>query len=197
MYKAVIFDNDGVLMNPLKMFSEVFSEKYLISLENVTPFFVGPLQDCIVSKKDLKEELVPWLQKWNYLGSVEDFLDEWFNSENYVDSTLVQRIKDLRRRGVKCYLATNQEKYRVEWMKKHLEFNELFDFVFSSSLLGVKKKDKKFFEMVLSKTGLNENEVLYLDDEEENIESAKTLGMKGFLYKGIEDLDKVENLLNQ
>lgn len=190
-YKVIIFDNDGVLMNPPQMFSEFFSEKYLIPLEEVTPFFIGPLQICMTGEKDLKEELVPWLKKWNFEGNVDDFLSMWFNSENFVDENIVTIINKYKELGLKVCLATNHEKYRVEWMKEVLDFNSLFDNVFSSSYFGIKKKNNIFFEKLLSDLNVEPKEILYFDDEQENIDSAKSVGINAILYEGVKSLNIV------
>ena len=50
------------------------------------------------------------------------------------------------------------------------------------------KPDKKVYELILDKIESSGEKVLYIDDNEENIEGAKTSGMNAVIYKGLERL---------
>jgi FMN phosphatase YigB (HAD superfamily) len=81
---------------------------------------------------------------------------------------MVQTINNLKKNGIKCFLATNQKKYRTKYMRSNMGFEALFDHVFSSADIGYKKPERKFYEFVLHKIK-NEYtiypcEVLFFDD---------------------------------
>jgi putative hydrolase of the HAD superfamily len=63
----------------------------------------------LIGKADLKEVVRPFLKEWGWEKSVEDFLDYWFKSEHKIDEELVDYIQELRKKGVNCYLVTNQK----------------------------------------------------------------------------------------
>jgi putative hydrolase of the HAD superfamily len=110
--KCILFDADGVVINS-EMLSVQYQKEHDVSNDDMIPFFEGEFQNCIVGKTDLIELVKPWLPKWKWDGTVDEFLQFWFKAEHNVDERMVAVIRNLRKKGIKCYLATNQEKYRA------------------------------------------------------------------------------------
>lgn len=188
--KAVIFDADGVVING-QSFSVCFSRDYKISLKKILPFFENEFQLCLIGKADLKEELRPYLKKWGWKKPIDKFLDYWFKSEHNIDERIIKIIKALKKRGIKCYLATNQEKYRTDYMIAKMRFGKIFDKIFSSSSIGFKKPQRQFFEYVeRDLKGIRKEEVLYWDDRTENVRGAKKFGLNAETYKDFKDFKK-------
>ena len=53
---------------------------------------------------------------------------------------------------------------------------------------GCRKPDEKIYELTLDKIESSGEKVLYIDDNEENIEGAKNSGMNAVIYEGLERL---------
>ena len=139
MIKVLIFDADGVLING-DIFSKRFSKEYNIDISKINTFFDGPFKDCIIGKADLKEVLAPYLKEWGWKDGVDNFLEYWFSSEHSIDQELIDYIQDRRSNGIKCVMATNQEKYRAEYMFNKIGFANSFDKMYASAHLGHKKQ---------------------------------------------------------
>lgn len=193
--KAIIFDADGVVINSPGYFSVQYQKDFGISNDMMLPFFKGRFQDCLVGKADLKEELVPLLKDWRWNGSVEELLKYWFKAEHYIDERMVEEIKNFKNRGIKCYLGTKQEKYRTEYIWNEMEFKNIFDGIYSSADIGYKKPDKKFFEFIQNDLELKPEEIMFWDDEKDNVETAKGLGWQGYFYDNFEDFINIANSL--
>ncbi len=191
--KAILFDADGVLIHS-ELFSIQYQKKFNVSNDEMLPFFTGEFQDCLVGKANLIELVKPWLSKWKWEGSVEEFLEFWFQAEHNVDEDVVKTIKELKKKGIKCYLATNQERYRTEYMKDKMGFNELFDEVFSSAYIGHKKPHREFFEFILKEIDLPADEIMFFDDEQGHIDAAKELGIDAHVY---EDINKLRSIVEK
>ena len=194
MIKVLIFDADGVLING-DIFSKRFSKEYNIDINKINPFFDGPFKDCLVGKADLKEAIVPYLEEWGWKDGVDSFLEYWFSTEHSIDQGLIDYIQEYRKNGIKCVMATNQEKYRAEYMFNKIGFINSFDKMYVSAHLGHTKTNTQFFEKLVSElTDIKKDEILFWDDDIKNINTAKEFGINAELYITFEDFkQKMKN----
>jgi putative hydrolase of the HAD superfamily len=196
MITTILFDADGVLITAEKKFSDHLADDLHISLEMTTPFYKGAFKDCLIGRADLKEEIAPFLPKWGWKGSVDEFLKLWFNVEHQLDKRILDYIQTLREKGISCYVATNQEKYRSQYMTEYMEFGPLFDGMFASNEIGFCKPDAAFFTYILEKIQKKPEEVLFWDDTQRNVDGAKELGIHAEFYSSYEDfLGRMEKYL--
>ncbi len=191
--KCVLLDNDGVIVNSSEMFSEKLSRENDIPAEDIVPFFKDIFSPkCMIGHADLKEELTPWLTKWKWETTVDELLNYWFTSEHNVNEEVANFVRKIRSEGIKCYLVTNQEKYRTDYLKKEMGFDELFDGVFSSAELGCKKPSLEFyqkvFERIRKELDLTKDEVLYVDDEMKNVAAGNEFGFRAIHYRSFDNL---------
>lgn len=190
MIKVMLFDVDGVLVNGYS-FSGRLARDHGITQEATISFFKGRFGECLVGKADLKEEIESYLPQWGWQGSVDDFLNEWFATEQSIDETLVDAIQRLRLRGIRCYLATNQEKYRTAYLLDQMGLGRQFDGIFSSAYVGYMKHDTAFFEHVLRELkNLKAQEILFWDDQPGNVATAREMGLHAELYSDFADFEK-------
>lgn len=183
--RLAIFDADGVVTSSSK-FVEDLERDFGIKQESASPFFQGPFQEVLVGKADLKEAIEPYLKEWGWKKTVDEFVAYWFNSENVVNTVVVDTISKLRASGIKCYLATNQEKYHLAYMRDVMGFKQVFNGLFSSADLGCKKPEPQFFDRLLKridpKREIPRREILFWDDSEANVSAAKELGIQAYRY---------------
>jgi len=184
--QAVIFDADGVIIFPWR-FARHLEHEYKITREMTREFYRGVFEDCLIGKLDLKEVLAPFLPKWGWTRSVDDFVATWLKTENAVDERIVGVIRSLRQAGIKCCLATSQERYRAEYMMTAMRFSEIFDGLFFSYSLGCQKPDPAFYESITRGLGLKGHHVLFWDDSRPNVESARRCGWNAEVYTDFED----------
>ncbi|MBI2411223.1 MAG: HAD-IA family hydrolase [Candidatus Kerfeldbacteria bacterium] len=180
--RVVLFDCDGVVITG-KRFSYYLHQDFHLTEEETAPFFTEHLLDCIVGKADLKKELQPYLVQWKWQGSVDEFCDYWFRSENAIDSRVIDVVAQLRSQGVRCFVATNQEQHRTTYLREMLQFNQLFDGVFSSSDIGYTKGSPEFFARVLQQLQpCTKEELLLWDDTQQNVDVAREFGIHAEFY---------------
>lgn len=182
MIEAILFDADGVLING-PQFSAQVEKDYGWSRELTADFFRGPFQDCLVGNADLREVLPPYLKRWGWQGSVDEFIDYWFKSGHQLDQPLIEYAQKLRARDIKCYVATNQEAHRVQYMLEHMGFRHRFDGVIASAHVGHTKPKAGYFEAAMAKLrGIDKAEVLLWDDDQKNIDGGHAFGMQAEFY---------------
>jgi putative hydrolase of the HAD superfamily len=187
--KILLVDADGVALKKSKYFSEIYSQEYNVPAEKIILFFKNEFRDCQLGKADLLDALPSYLKDWGWQGSVDEFIKFWFESNTIADDAVISKIQELRTRGIKCYLATDQEKYRAGYILDNLGFDKKIDGSFFSFEIGHSKSESEFFQTVLNHLGLNAAEIGYLDDEQENVEVASKLGIQAKLYQNIADFE--------
>jgi putative hydrolase of the HAD superfamily len=192
MPKAILFDADGVVLKKLdEYFSVRFAREHGAPLEEVTEFFKTTYRECQLGKADLKEELDKVLPSWGWTKSTDEFLEYWLVPEMVVDKEVMKKVAEYRSKGIKCYLATDQEKYRADYIRRRLDLSNQFDDLFFSYELDASKDESKFFEHIIDRLDLPAAEIAYRDDDKKNVKVAKELGIEAKFYERISDLDIV------
>jgi putative hydrolase of the HAD superfamily len=181
MITTLILDADGVLING-ERFADVRARELQVNPEKEREFFTTIFQQCLVGKADLKEAIAPYLPAFGWKGTVDEFLDYWFKAEHSLNKDLMQQVQKLRNAGIIVALATNQEKYRTQYMLDHMGFKDAFDKIYSSAHLGLKKPAIEFFAKVIGDLGVEKEEVLFWDDDQQNIDGAKEYGIHAEFY---------------
>lgn len=196
--KAILFDADGVLTLPEEMFSVMYSKSRGLDPMPFENFFKTEWQDFVMGNRDLKEHIRDNPNLWQWDGTPEELLELWFKSEDIRNNEMIDLVEQIRTSGTPCYLATEQEKYRGEYMK-NVMFKGLFDGYFVTAELGLKKSDLRFFNKIielLNKNGLNvkANEVLFFDDSQSKVDAARTIGINAHLFTGVQKFKEVLGL---
>ncbi|MBU2632416.1 HAD-IA family hydrolase [Patescibacteria group bacterium] len=192
MIKAILFDIDGVLSaSGPRFFGKALEKDHGISNEKAITFFHGVFRKVLKGELDLKTEIGPYLKDWGWRGTVQDFLDYWFKSEHKSSEKLIKFIQKLRKQGILCCLATNQENYRAKYILKEMGFEKAFDKYYFSAHIGHKKPEIKFFEKVFKDLKIfRKDEILFWDDLGRNIIAAREFGFIAEQYTTFEDSKK-------
>jgi putative hydrolase of the HAD superfamily len=179
--EAVVFDADGVIIPPFR-FAAYLEREHGLTPAHTREFFGGVFHDCLVGRADLREVLPPYLSGWGWTGTVDAFVERWFEEENVVDHALIAAIASLRRCGVRCALATNQERHRLAYMRSSMRFAGLFDATFCSAEIGVLKSDRGFYRAVEHALDLSGGAILFWDDTAANVACARDCGWRAEQY---------------
>jgi len=185
--KAIIYDNDGMITYGGR-FSEQYSKEFGVDLAIMSPFFETSFKSCLLGKADLKEELAKVLKAWKWGGTVDELMQYWFSIGDSVYNNVYDSILKLKAQGGVVCLATNQEKYRIQYLVAKLSYDKVFDEIFSSADLGVYKHSQegleKIFQVLKEKYAISDKgEIMYWDDREDHVESLNKTGFNGQLYR--------------
>lgn len=183
MFKVILFDADGVVIaKRQKYFSDRLVDDFGVTPEDAIDFVKNALSPAMKGKLDLKQELPLYLKKWNIEKSVDEMFDYWWSAENKVNDDVITVVDQLRQKGIKCYLASDQEKNRGIYIMNGMGLRQHFDGAFVSYELGLQKHDKEFFEKVLEELKVNPDEVFYWDDDQKNVDIAQSVGITSRYY---------------
>ncbi|MBI4085089.1 MAG: HAD-IA family hydrolase [Candidatus Liptonbacteria bacterium] len=190
MLKAILFDADGVVLKKYKEYfvSQYFAREYNAPADEINAFFENDFRACQRGKLDLKEELVKHLPGWNWPNGVAAFLEYWFTSDAILDPEVMNEIEKIREKGFKCYLVSDQEKYRANYLAERLDLKNKFAKCFFSYELGYLKSQPEYFAEIFKITGLKPEEFAYFDDDQKNVDVAASLGINSRLYTKLDDI---------
>jgi putative hydrolase of the HAD superfamily len=164
---TVLFDADGVLQDPIERWRPAFEKTFALASDVLDAFvqsIVAIDLDHLTRGDGFPNELNATLHKWNLAGRSAEVL-QIINAIR-VDRDIVKIVRDLRVRGIRCHLATNQQSHRARHMSEVLGYRYLFDREFYSCKIGIAKPDIKFFKFVLSELDIAPSSVLFIDDRE-------------------------------
>ncbi len=190
MIKAVLFDMDGVLNMYHDVFSEVYAKRENLDPESIREFFKQYWAEVLVDNIDLKVLLKEHADTWNLKADPQTLLDDWFKTEDEPNKPLLDVVKDLRSAGIHCYVATNNEQYRVSYIR-HNTFKDQVDGIFASAELKSVKPSPEFFHKIIGHLQLDPSEIAFFDDTPGHVEAAKRLGIKAYLYESPEQVKQV------
>jgi epoxide hydrolase-like predicted phosphatase len=126
-------------------------------------------------------------------GMPKDLIWEEFYEKSIFNDSVVTIIKKLKS-NYKVILFSNFIGELLRKLLSKYKIHDLFDEIIISSEHKLKKPHPDFFNILLQKSGVPKNEILFIDDRLENIEGAKKFGILAIHFKGSEKL--IEDLKN-
>lgn len=165
------------------------------------------LVGVLVSEKDINlnqtEEKIERLFGANI--SDEDYINKasLITNENIIDITkniinklYVVKDKDIFRKIkekylVKIIIATNHVSYIKDYIVNNLDIENIDDIIISAEINKV-KPNKDFYEYILNKYNIKNNELLFIDDNIENINAAASININ--TIKVNKDTDILANI---
>lgn len=115
-------------------------------------------------------------------------------SKLVIDYELLAFIEELRP-NFKIGLLTNYVQPWIEEILTERGLRKYFDEIVISSVEKVIKPDPRIFKIMLERLKLAENEAVFIDDREKNIEGARALGIRSILFTSTDELKTELNSL--
>lgn len=143
---------------------------------------------------EVLDVLRPVLQEYGVSAPTMDvYAEVWLQIE--VPGTSHQLLTRLRERGLGVHLGTNQTLRRASYMRTELGYDHLFDVSCYSAEMRLSKPDPAYFRRALELIGAQPREVLFVDDNEGNVEGARSVGLAGVHWHLGEGLDSLYDQL--
>jgi putative hydrolase of the HAD superfamily len=196
LIKALMIDVDGVLVNGRPSDGHHWS----IGLDGDLGLSFDVLQDAffkrhweriVTGRADLRTCLAGVLSEVAPALTVDHLLTYWFRQGARLNEELLRDLAMIRLRGLRAYLATNQEHERARYLMNTLGLATHVDDCHYSAAIGYRKPRLAFFRAVARKVGLHPEELLLIDDADENVRAAVEAGWHAARWTGQERLGDI------
>ena len=101
---------------------------------------------------------------------------------------LLARYRELRARGIRLAILTNNVREWHDIWRTAFEIDALFELVVDSAFEGTRKPEPKIYELTLERLDLEAGDCAFIDDVDVNVTAATELGMHGIHFR---DTDQV------
>ena len=106
--------------------------------------------------------------------------------------------QDLRAKGLRTAILSNDSRELALLRRERFGFDNIFDDIIISSEHGMIKPDEKIFQLALNRSAVTADECVFIDDREENILTARSLGFHGIIFEGVAQLEvELEKILKR
>jgi len=205
---AIIFDLGGVLLN-ISYQNTINSFKKL-GITNTDDFYSKKTQsnifNLIETGEITAEQFLSELQKLTDVATIKEVKDAWNSMLLDLPERRLYLLRSLKSK-YKLFLLSNTNAIHINAINNKLGetkwkgFCNLFDKMYLSHQIGVRKPNIEAFQFILKQQKLNPNKVLFIDDSPQHIEGAKKLGIICYHLKDGEDIttlfpDKVQSALH-
>jgi putative hydrolase of the HAD superfamily len=182
--KAIIFDLGAVILNI--NYQNTIDEFTKLGVNNATTFYSKKVQTNLFNQIETgiisSNEFLKALQKETKNANIKQVEKAWNAMLLDLPEERLQLIKKQKKNHA-IYLLSNTNAIHIDAIKKQLgnrkwlAFCKLFDRMYLSHELGLRKPNVKIFEYILKEQKLKAEEVFFIDDSPQHIAGAKKIGI--------------------
>jgi epoxide hydrolase-like predicted phosphatase len=204
--RALISDFGGVLTTPLSGSFLAYQEEAGVSLEELGramqrageaygehPLYA--LERGEIAEAEFARRLAEQLGDGFDLARLRHHL-----AQIEPNPPMIRYVRELRGRGLRTALLTNNvREWEPLWRAKLPELDEIFELVVDSAFVGMRKPERRIYELTLARLGggIRAEECLFVDDLEVNCEGARALGMIAVVFEDTEQaIPELESALS-
>lgn len=181
---TVIFDLGGVLVDwdPRYLFRQLLSDEAAVErflAEVCTPEWNAE-QDA---GRSWPEGVAVASARFPEHAELVAAYDErwWETIGGQIDGT-VEVLRELRESGVGLYAITNWSAEKFDLTFPRFEWLSWFDGIVVSGHERIVKPNRRIYQILLDRYGIDPASAVYIDDIEFNVEAARDLGMTGLVF---------------
>ena len=187
---TVIFDLGNVLVSwsPANLYDKIFADKNDRDhfLNNIANMDWHSEQDAGRSPAEATELLVKEHPDWAH--PIRAFYARWKEMFAGPIEGSVQILKEVKEKGYKVYALSNWNAELFNDTIDDFPFLQWFDDKVISGEVKMKKPDADIFQLAFKQFGIQPQQAVFIDDSEENIKTAKALGLNVIHFKSPEAL---------
>ena len=193
--KAIIFDLGAVILNI--NYQNTIDEFSKLGVKNTSSFYSKKIQHNLFNQIETGDitvkKFLTELQISTTNASINQVSEAWNAMLLDLPKNRLTFIQSLKKK-YSIYLLSNTNTIHIDAFKKKIgkakwkKFCNLFDKMYLSYELGLRKPNAAIFEYILREQNLNPQEVFFIDDSPEHIEGANKLEIKTHHLKNGEEI---------
>lgn len=198
--RNIIFDLGGVLLElNTAATTDAFKRIGVLEIEDI---YSQKKQIDLFNKLD-KGEISPDIFRNEIRGIVGSFLpgtmieDAWNAMLGPLPQNRVDMLLELKNE-FNIFLLSNTNEIHIAALENYLEeaysrdlFQQLFQKVYYSCRIGMRKPDKEIFEFVLLDNNLSAAETIFIDDSPSHVDGARAAGITGYVLEPHQSVDEL------
>ena len=187
--RIIIFDLGNVLLKfDVRIIARKLAERFSLDEDKLFDlFFDSPLtgihDDGKIDEREFHRRV---MEMFNINMAFEEFRDIWVDI--FTENTDVAELVQFLLKKYKVFLMTNINKMHFDYIKGKFAIIKEFDKVFTSYEVGERKPHPKIFNAAISYADARPEEIVFIDDRKELIEGARKMGIRGIVFKDIQQL---------
>ena len=198
--KNIIFDYGNVIFRiDFTLAQKAFSQ---LGIPNSNQFFGHLQQDAIFDAFDRGEITASQFRdRIREVAGNKNITDDQINAAwNSMllgiaegNHALLLKVKEKYRTFLMSNINDIHYSHIMNYLKRDFAFvgnDHLFEKVYYSHFVGVRKPDAAFFQKILNENNLNPAETLFIDDSPQHLVTAKQLGIQTYLMTAPDTLQK-------
>ncbi len=182
MIKLIAFDFVGVLVNERDI--------ELTDVENKLERMFGPnlnASDYLIEARKLieKDSII--------MNTTESLIEKLYKVK---DRDIFKKIKE-KHPNIKIIIATNHLSFVRNFIGESFDVDYLDDLIISAEIHKI-KPNVDFYKYLLDKYKINSKELLFIDDNKENVDSAKNIGISTIkVEKDTDIIQEIDLILSE
>jgi len=198
MIKLVIFDNYGVVLHGgYPSTTEYLAKRFNRNQKEIYEIFYKKYFNLAAEAKITQTEA--WrraIEETNLPLTVEEVKKIHYHFFE-LNLPIIEFVKEINDK-VNVLLLTKNTLEQIDAAEEKLRFKQYFPNMMNTWELRLSKASKETISYVLEKFGVYPSEVIYIDDQKENLTAAAEMGVNTILFENfLEVKKKVLSLLNQ
>ena len=188
MIKGITFDLDGVYFVNGKSNFIANLGKLGVSEDEAKRVFLKSheMNQLYKNGKMTDDEFWSWAaSQWHLALSPQELADLLIKGYE-TNPPVLAILRDLRKKGYKILACTNNFPARINGLHKRFKFLDDFDAAVFSYEVGASKPDKRIFQQLIERSGLNAEEIVFADDNNDNLVGSREAGITTFFYEGFD-----------
>lgn len=190
---VLMMDVDGVLVrgrpkDGLHLFTDLEADLGLSPDLLREAFFKPHWEEVVTGRAPLVERLASVLARVRPGLAAEALIAYWFENDSRIDQEVLAAMATYRRRGLRIYLATNQEHLRASYLMTEMGLGAHVDGIIYSAEIGHRKPSPDFYQIAAERAGAPAAQIMLVDDTLANVEAARQCGWRADHWTGDGDL---------